>query len=128
MLSFEQAQEELTKIADELPEEIYTELSGGIIILPEYKLSPHAVNNDLYTMGDYNHDQLGRYVRIYYGSFLKVYPRADDGELIGYMRDVMHHELIHHLESLAGDKSLEKQDEKDLADYYHRYESHRESS
>ena len=123
MLSFEQAQEALTEIADNLPEEIYKGLTGGIIILPECRLSSHAINNDLYTMGDYNHDQLGRYVRIYYGSFLKVYPTASDDEIIEHMRDVLHHELVHHLESLAGDRSLERRDDEDLEDYYHEYES-----
>ena len=128
MLSFESAQEALTEIADNLPEEIYRELSGGIILMPESKLSPHAVNNDFYTMGDYNYDRLGRYIRIYYGSFLEVYKRATDEEFIGHMRDVLHHELIHHLESLAGDHSLEKQDDKDLEEYYHNYETRRGDS
>ena len=124
MLSYEQAQEALTDIADSFPSDIYNELTGGIIIMPEYKLSTHALGNDLFTMGDYNHDQLGRYIRIYYGSFLKVYPGASDDELVGHMDKVLRHELLHHLEGLAGDKSLERQDEDDLENYYHSYDCH----
>ena len=126
MLTFEQAQEALTEIADSLPEEIYRELTGGIILLPECKLSPHAINRDLFIMGDYNHDQLGRYVRIYYGSFAEVYPHSSDNALVKHMRDVLRHELVHHLESLAGARSLELEDEENLDDYYHKYESRRQ--
>lgn len=40
MLSFEETQEALTEIADQIPQAIYRELNGGIILLTEAKRHP----------------------------------------------------------------------------------------
>ena len=74
--------------------------NDGLIILGCYHVEP---------MG------LGKYVTIHYGSLIECYgfrsPRVFEKKL----REVLHHELIHHLEHMAGDKSLEKQDAVDRA-------------
>ena len=45
----------LDEIAEGLPIEFYNELNGGILLIPESKLSPYAQNNDLWIMGEYIH-------------------------------------------------------------------------
>lgn len=122
MLSFEQVQEYLTQVADDLPDEIYSDLSGGVILLPETMESPKSVNGDLFVLGQYHYDPcgLGRYVTIYYGSFCHLFSAMGDNFWRVKLREVLHHELIHHLESKAGDKSLVRQDERDYEEYLDR--------
>lgn len=124
MLTFEQAQEALTEIADQIPEPIYEGLNGGIILLPETKPHPKSVGGDLYILGEYHYDPLGfgRYITLYYGSFLRAHGHLPDEQFVQKLRDTLHHELTHHLEHKAGDKSLEIQDAIDLAEYHSKHE------
>ena len=121
MLDFEEVREILTQYADELPAEIFKHLDGGIILLPEYKLHPESRREDrLHIMGEYHVDPrgLGRYITIYYGSFERVYGSASTATLERKLREVLHHELTHHIESLAGDYSLERWDVEQLDSYH----------
>ena len=49
MLSLDETQEARTEIADQIPQAIYRELNGGIILLAETKLHPEG--GDLYVLG-----------------------------------------------------------------------------
>jgi hypothetical protein len=71
----------------------------------------------LYTLGEYRRDQMGRYIVIYYGSLCAVYGNASHKRMRKHLRNVLTHELTHHLESLAGDRSLEIKDEIDKERY-----------
>lgn len=109
----------LDEIAEGLPIEFYNELNGGILLIPESKLSPYAQNNDLWIMGEYiRSSSMGRMIKIYYGSFELMYPHLSDGEFREKLRATLLHEFTHHLESLAGERGLEVEDEKQLADYF----------
>jgi hypothetical protein len=111
----------LDELAAELPEQFYKELNGGILLLPETMLSPEAVDDDLYTLGEYHYSySMGRYITIYYGSFDALYGHLSPGELKGRLRSTLRHEFTHHLESLAGEKDLETEDERQLARYRYR--------
>jgi hypothetical protein len=122
MLSFEDVQEALTGIADEIPQPIYEGLNGGVILLPERKLHPQNVAGDLYILGEYHVEPrgFGRYITLYYGSFRRVHGHLSDDALIRELKAVLFHELTHHLESLAGDATLEYRDEDDIARYLER--------
>lgn len=124
MLTFEQARDILSDLADSIPEVICRELNGGIILQPDEKISSHSLGDDLYTMGEYNYDPrgLGRYITIYYGSLIRVYGTATEKKQAEVLRQVLHHELIHHIESLAGDRTLERQDDEDLMRYRQSHE------
>lgn len=119
MLTFDETQEVLTEIADSLPLEIFGGLNGGILLLPDTKLHPESRGNDLYITGEYHYDPkgFGRYITVYYGSFCRVCAHMDREAQISFLRDVLHHELVHHLEGLAGDKSLEARDAADIDAY-----------
>lgn len=123
MLLFEEARDLLTAMADELPEPIYRELNGGIILLPDVRMHPANTHGDLYMLGQYHYDPkgFGRYITIYYGSLMKVCGHLPRQAQIDRLRGVLHHELTHHLEHLAGDRSLEVQDEIDIRRYRDRH-------
>ena len=107
----------LDEVAGDLPEEIFLELNGGVSLLERAKKSEEDSSGGLYTLGEYCHDRMGRYINIYYGSICAVYPGATASEMRGHLRDLLAHELTHHLESLAGERDLEIQDELDMEEY-----------
>ncbi|MDR3294920.1 MAG: metallopeptidase family protein [Clostridiales Family XIII bacterium] len=121
MLPIEEVQDMLDELADELPQAFYQELNGGILLLPERKASEEALNDDLFILGEYHHSHsMGRYITIYYGSFQEIFGHLPDAELKIELRKTLRHEFTHHLESLAGEKDLEIEDERQLARYRYR--------
>lgn len=121
MIPIEEVEIILDEIASELPQELYKELNGGIILLPEVKLNPAGRNNDLFIMGEYySGGSMGRYIVIYYGSFERIYGHLNRDGLKKRLAHTLKHEFTHHLESLAGERDLEKEDEKFLRDYHRR--------
>ena len=119
MLSIDEINDMLDEIAAELPDEVFRELNGGVSLLPETRLSNADPDGGLYTLGEYRRDQMGRYIVIYYGSIRAVHGRATREQMRGHLRDLLTHELTHHIESLAGERDLEIQDEEDMEEYFH---------
>lgn len=108
----------LDEIAGEMPEEFYQELNGGVILSPDCRLHPQAVGDDLYILGEYRRErQLGKYIVIYYGSFMKLFGHLSKEKLYKRLRKTVLHEFRHHLEGLAGEKGLEVEDAIQLAKY-----------
>lgn len=117
MYSFEECGEMLDEIADSMPYELYRELSGGMRLLPQSKLHPKAVANDLYILGEYHRNVLGRYIVFYYGSLVKCYGRLPRDEFYEMLRRTLAHEVKHHNEYLAGCDDLNLYDDKRIKDY-----------
>lgn len=118
MVTIDEAQAMLDEIAEELPEQIYRELNGGILLLPQIKMSPHAVADDLYILGEYQSGgSMGRLIKIYYGSFAKLFGYLEGEAFKDRLRKTLFHEFTHHLESLAGERGLEIEDQQQLAKY-----------
>ncbi len=115
MISFDDAQKVLNEAAEALPEEIFRDLNGGINLLPDAPKDED--DGDMYTLGHYFHNALGRYVNIYYGSFEALYGTMSDSKIAEKMKKTLYHELTHHIESLAGDRSLERDDELYMEEY-----------
>ena len=105
----------LDQLAEELPTEFYRELNGGILLVPEEKRSPYGP--DLWIMGEYSRSSIGRMIRIYYGSFERMFGWMDEAQLTEKLREVLRHEFTHHMESLAGEKGLEIKDAQQIRDY-----------
>ena len=112
MLTFDEAQEALTAFIEELPPGIFDGLNCGVALLPDALYD----ENGILILGQYHVEPrgLGRYVTIQYGSLCVAYGYTSPEFFRQKIRDVLHHELTHHLESLAGDKSLERQDAIDM--------------
>ena len=113
VLSFDQAGDLLDEIAEGFPPAFYQELNGGICLLPEVKEDPEGAPGELYIMGEYCNDMMGRYINLHYGSFAALarqenWTREDWAE---ELRTTLSHEFTHHLEGLAGERGLERRDE-----------------
>ena len=128
MFTIEEVNEMLDEIAAELPDGIFRELNGGVSLLAETKRSSKDPDGGLYTLGEYRRDQMGRYIVIYYGSLCAVHGRSSEEKMRKHLRDVLTHELTHHLESLAGDRSLEIEDAKKMHNYFSRKRRRNEAS
>ena len=101
----------LDELAEELPEVFFKELNGGIVLLPEAKESEYSQKNDLYTLGEYNHGgPMGNYIKIYYGSFARLFSHYSDEKMKQRLRDTLRHEFRHHIETLAGEDYLIDED------------------
>lgn len=111
MVTFEEAAAMLDEAADALPEEIFDKLNGGVNLLPARRTDEHG----LLVMGMYFVDQMGRHVEIYYGSFKERYRSAPPERWRRELTKTLKHELTHHLENLAYDRSLEKWDAEHVA-------------
>lgn len=118
MISIDEVQDIMDGLAEELPKEFYNELNGGILLLPEAKKSPYARGDDLYILGEYQVSySMGRLIKIYYGSFMKLFGYMDKDDLTNRLRHTLRHEFTHHLESLAGEKGLEIKDREYINNY-----------
>ena len=107
----------LNEIAETLPDGIFQELNGGVSLVPELKRSAADPQGGLITLGEYRHDQMGRYIVIYYGSICSAHGSDTWDELKDKLRKLLIHELTHHIESLAGERDLEIEDKRYIDDY-----------
>ena len=115
MLTFEEVGDILDVIAEEeLPREFFRELNGGILLLPEACQDQDDLAHDLYTLGEYVHDEMGRYIIIYYGSFVALFEHLPPEKLQKELRETLIHEFTHHIESLAGESDLDIEDEMEM--------------
>ena len=118
MLTFEEVGEILDVVAEKLPRELFKDLNGGVLLLPEACQDQDDSEHDIFTMGEYVHDEMGRYIVIYYGSFVEIYehlpPEQIRKELEEELKETLIHELTHHIEDLAGECGLEIEDELEM--------------
>ena len=126
MFTIEETNEMLDEIADSLPFELYRDLNGGIVLLPEEKIHPKAIDNDLFIMGEYCTSSIGRYIKIYYGSSCRVYGHVSREAYREHLRKVLVHEVRHHCEGLAGYKDLILYDEDQIDAYLRRKQKQKE--
>ena len=119
LLSFDEVGEILDEMAEELPPVFYRDLNGGISLLPEAVEDPEFPPGEIYIMGEYCDDQMGRYINLYYGSFAALAEKEDwtreewDEELY----TTLAHEFTHHIEGLALEGGLDRKDEAELAEF-----------
>ena len=117
ILSFDQVGDLLDEMAEEFPEEFYQDLNGGISLLPEAVEDP--AGEDLYIMGEYCNDMMGRYINLYYGSFAALAQQDDwtEEDWEDELYTTLSHEFTHHVEGLAGERGLEIKYELELEQY-----------
>ena len=117
MFSISDINEMLDEIAEELPEELFRGLNGGVNLLPDKKLSDDDTGGELFTLGEYCRDQMGRYIVLYYGSIRAVHGRCTPEQMRRNLKKLLVHELTHHVEALAGARDLEIKDELEREKY-----------
>ena len=117
MYTIDDVERILNEIAEEIPDEFFKNLNGGVILLEACKPHPQSAG-DLYIMGEYsNRHDMGRHICMYYGSFMRLYADVPEDVLRARLRDTLLHEFTHHLESQAGERGLEIKDEIQLDEY-----------
>ena len=123
MITTEQYNNIITELLDELPEEFFRELSGGVIVSEALVIPDYAQGNDLYTMGQYQIYSGIRQIVMFRGSFNRAHPNVDLSEAKDLLREILRHEFRHHLEYLGGvhnSSSLEAEDERRKREYLSR--------
>ena len=110
----------LDEIADSMPYELYRDLNGGISLLPQMKLHPKAVDKDLFILGEYIRDSLGKSIAFYYGSINRVYGHLSHDQYYKQLVRILHHEVRHHNEFLAGCDDLGLVDKREIENYLRR--------
>lgn len=116
MLTIDEVYDILDELAEELPPALFDSLNGGILLLEDEVPDPEA-GEDIFIMGEYCWDELGRYINLYYGSFAAVLYDEPREVWVDELRTTLRHELTHHVEGLAGDRSLEVKDMLQLMEF-----------
>lgn len=112
ILTYEQMGDLLEDVAAEFPDAFFQDLSGGIQLEEAALSDPAFPEGEMYIMGEYCSDLLGRYILLYYGSFAALL--AEEGEE-AWREEIfltVAHEFTHHLEETA---MLHELDDKDAA-------------
>jgi len=101
----------LEEIAAEFPDAFFEDLDGGIQLEEQTRRDENFPDGQMYVLGEYRHNMLGRYIVLYYGSFVRLYRDYDEEEWREEIFATVAHEFTHHLEETAGLHAL---DDKDL--------------
>ena len=109
--TYQQMGDWLEEIADQFPDVFFQELDGGIQLEEETCPDPEFPPGEMYIMGEYVHDFLGRYILLYYGSFVELLREEDEEVWKDEIFATVAHEFTHHMEETAGLHGL---DDKDL--------------
>ena len=118
MISFDEFALLLDEVALDMPEEIYVRLNGGVNLLEDERVHPDSGQGaPLFVLGEYVVNSLGRYINVYYGSFMSTYSGVSLERLKAEIEHTLKHEFLHHLEDLAGERGLEVEDEVRLERY-----------
>lgn len=108
----------LNDIAEKLPKEFFSRLNEGVVLLPEYRVHPLSRDNKmLYILGEYRKSITGSHIRIYYGSYKRVFEGISEDDLIKRLQETLLHEFTHHLETLAGERGLIIKDNEQIKKY-----------
>ena len=123
VLSFDEAGALLDMLAESYPEALFEGLNGGVNLQEEVRLDPAFPDREMYVMGDYRDNLLGRYINLYYGSFAALAEREDwtEAEWREELRLTLSHELTHHMEGRGGLHDLEDRDEEEAAAWRERF-------
>ncbi len=125
MISAEEYRAIISDLMDELPEEFFRGLTGGVIMSEALVIPDYARGSDLCTLGQYQVCYGVRQIVMFKGSFDRLYPQASASEARGILRGVLRHEFRHHLEFLGGihnASSLEAEDARKKREYLARHE------
>lgn len=123
VLSFEQAGDLLDTLAESFPEALFDGLNGGVNFQEEAVPDQEFPKGQVYILGEYCDDLLGRYINLYYGSFAAM---AENEDWTGEdweqeLRQTLSHELTHHMEGRSGLHALDDKDEAEMASWQEEY-------
>lgn len=123
LLTFDQVGEVLDEIAEGFPAALFEELNGGVNLLEDAVPDPDFPEGEMYILGEYCNDCLGRYINLYYGSFAALAQQESWDEQVWReeLRTTLSHELTHHMENRGGLHALDDRDAEELAAWREEY-------
>ena len=77
ILSIDAVNDILDEMAEGFPAVLFEELNGGVNLLEEAMPDPEFPEGEMYFLGEFCDDCLGRYINLYYGSFVALAERED---------------------------------------------------
>ena len=117
VLPIEQVNTMLDEMAEQFPPELFDELNGGVNLMEQAVPDPEFPEGEMYILGEFCDDLLGRYINLYYGSFAAL--ARQEGWTEEIWREelliTLSHELTHHMESRGGLHALDDRDAEELA-------------
>lgn len=124
ILSIDQVGDLLDEMAEEFPAVLFEELNGGINLLEEAVPDEEFPPGEMYILGEFCDDLLGRYINLYYGSFAALAEQEEWTEEVWQeeLWVTLSHELTHHMESRSGLHALDDRDAAELAAFRKEYE------
>ena len=108
--SYETMGDWLEEISQKFPDAFFEELDGGIQLEEQALPDPEFPPEEMYIMGEYCHDMLGRYIVLYYGSFAALLADEDEDTWLDEVFATIDHEFTHHMEDTAGLHALDDKD------------------
>ena len=123
VLSFEQAGDLLDELAESFPEALFDGLNGGVNLQEDAVPDQEFPKGQVYILGEYCNDLLGRYINLYYGSFAAMAENEDwtEEDWERELRQTLSHELTHHMEGRSGLHALDDKDEAEMASWQEEY-------
>ena len=123
ILSIDQVGDLLDEMAEVFPAPLFEELNGGVNLLEDTVPDPEFPAGEMYILGEFCEDILGRYINLYYGSFAALAQQEnwDEETWHSELRITLSHELTHHMESRSGLHALDDADAAELAEFRKEY-------
>ena len=123
ILTIDQVNDALDEMAEGFPQVLFEELNGGVNLLEEALPDPQFPEGEMYILGEYCEDVLGRYINLYYGSFAALAEREnwDQDTWADELYTTLSHELTHHMESRGGLHALDDRDAAELSAWRREY-------
>ena len=123
ILSIDQVGDLLDEMAEGFPAPLFEELNGGVNLLEDTVPDPEFPAGEMYILGEFCEDILGRYINLYYGSFAALAQQEDWDEETwrSELRITLSHELTQHMESRSGLHALDDADAAELAEFRKEY-------
>ena len=123
MLTFDEVGALLDDMAEEFPPVFFNGLNGGVCLLPEARPDPEFPPGEMYILGEYCNDMMGRYINLYYGSFAALAQQEDwtEEDWEDELYTTLSHELTHHMEGRGGLHALDDRDAEELEEYRREY-------
>ena len=117
VLPIDRVEQMLDEMAEQFPPELFDELNGGVNLLEQAVPDPEFPEGEMYILGEFCDDLLGRYINLYYGSFAALAKQEGWTEEIWReeLSITLSHELTHHMESRGGLHALDDRDAEELA-------------
>ena len=125
VLTIDEVNDILDEMAEGFPEVLFEELNGGINLLEDTVPDPNFPEGEMYILGEYCDDMLGKYINLYYGSFAALAAQENWDEEVwkDELWITLSHELTHHMEARGGLHALDDRDAAELAAWKAEFET-----